>query len=128
MAFRWINNNNGTGTGPAFMIDDISLTAAATASACMAVDSVTVTTPGPTGPIGIWTWVGGISDDWFNPCNWDKLSVPDTLSRVVVPGSTLFNPVVRADTGYCKDITVFHINGGHVTYDYGSGGKLIKKP
>ena len=80
------------------------------------------------GPPGVWTWNGSVSNNWFNPCNWDKWSLPDTSSQVSIPGPTPNQPLVAVDTAYCKTITIDVSNGAHVYVDVSSGGKLIKKP
>jgi len=95
---------------------------------CIDSDTIILSPPSPTGPVDTITWIGDVSDDWFDPCNWDKISVPDTSLHALIPGGTSFNPVVRTDTGWCKTINILHQNGGHVTYDFLSGGKLLKKP
>ncbi|MDA3820445.1 MAG: hypothetical protein PF590_08310, partial [Candidatus Delongbacteria bacterium] len=41
---------------------------------------------GSGGTPGVWGWIGTVNNDWFEPCNWDKYSVPSSTSPVVIPG------------------------------------------
>ena len=77
----------------------------------------------PTGPAGQWTWEGTYSNDWFNGCNWDKRSVPNLSSNVVIPGSTPTNPLVFG-TGVCFTLWINEGNGGRLTIDAASFSKL----
>ena len=95
---------------------------------CNDSDTLNISVALPTGHIDTATWIGVIDSSWFNPCNWDKLMVPDSTYHVLIPGSTLFQPYIVGDTAWCKTLTTIHQNGGHVTHDYLGGGKLMKKP
>ncbi len=97
-------------------------------SGCNGTDSIDVMLPVPIPAIDTIVWTGIKSTDWFNPCNWDKITLPDTSLHVIIPGGTPFNPTIFGDTATCKTVTTFHQNGAHVIYDYGSGGKLLKQP
>ena len=73
-------------------------------------------------------WQGSVNNDWFKPCNWDKLKVPDTSQYVIIPGGTTFQPLVAFDTAYCRSITIHVQNSGHNTVDVTNGGFLLKRP
>ena len=101
---------------------------ASDAAGCTGVDTVSVSAGNPTGPPGIWTWTGAVSIDWFDPCNWDKLSVPTSSDPVVIPGATPNNPWVNGQTAYCQSRTINHSNGGHLTILRSTGAKMIIGP
>lgn len=72
-----------------------------------------------------WTWNGSVSDNWHTACNWDKQSVPNSSSLVVIPGGTTNNPkIYAAATGDCYTISINSGNGGVITIDSGGGGLL----
>ena len=73
------------------------------------------------------TWTGEYDDDWFSVCNWSTRAVPDTGNVVIIPGGTPTNPVIRNQTAYCKEVNIFFASGGHLSYDIGNGGYLVKK-
>jgi len=98
------------------------------ANGCTASGSATIGTGIPSGPPGTWRWTGALSNDWFNPCNWDKIAVPDTTADVLIPGPTPFQPNITIDTGYCQHITIQVDSGAHLRIDNANGGKLIKFP
>jgi len=95
---------------------------------CSAVDSAVIVNGIPGGLPGIWQWVGAWSSNWFNPCNWDKLELPNSLSVVIVPGFTNNNPVIAGDTANCRHIFIYEVNGGHLYIDHNSNGHLINSP
>ena len=96
---------------------------------CFASGSVNIVPAGvPSGPPGIWTWLGTYSQIWFEPCNWDKLTVPDSTSNVLIPGGTPYACWVGFDTAYCRTRTIDYSNGGHLYIHRNSGGKMIVKP
>ncbi|MBN1756621.1 hypothetical protein JW877_10485 [bacterium] len=74
------------------------------------------------GPPGIWTWLG-YSNDWFDPCNWDKMSVPTLTSDVQIPGGTAYYPLID-DEAECKSIEIATTAGAEITIDVSSGGNL----
>ena len=76
------------------------------------------------GGSGTWTWTGGTSTDWFTSCNWDKGSLPDASSDVVIPGGTTYEPTITGATGYCKTISITTSNGGVLTVATSSSGFL----
>jgi len=76
------------------------------------------------GGSGTWTWTGERSTSWFEACNWDKGSLPDASSDVVIPGGTTYEPTITGATGYCKTITINTANGGIVTVATASSGLL----
>jgi len=98
------------------------------ANGCTDSSSATVNSGSPSGSPGIWRWVGSMSNDWFDACNWDKLSLPDTSSVVVIPGNTTNQPLIAGDTAYCKNINIFVNQSGHTFIDVANGGFLIKQP
>ena len=76
------------------------------------------------GGSGTWTWTGGRSTSWFEACNWDKGSLPDASSDVVIPGGTTYEPTITGATGYCKTISINTSNGGVLTVATASSGLL----
>ena len=95
---------------------------------CAYIGSVVVSGPTPTGPPDTCRWMGLINANWFEPCNWDKIAVPDTGCVVLVPGGTTFQPVIAMDTGWCREMVIYRYNGGHLYINENSGGKLLMKP
>ncbi len=95
---------------------------------CTLNDSAYVDMGYPSGPVDTAVWTGYISDDWFEPCNWDKVVLPDSGFTVLIPGSTIFQPVLSGSVGYCKNLVILVDSGGTLTIVYNSGGKLIKSP
>ena len=95
---------------------------------CETTDSFFVGGLTPTGLVGQWLWDGVFSGDWFEPCNWDKIAIPDTSSAVVIPGTTLFQPMIAGDTAHCRNLTLNVSNGGQLLIEVSSSGYLIKNP
>ena len=73
-------------------------------------------------------WTGQESIDWFSPCNWDKLAVPDLTKYVVVPGGTTFQPSIQNDTARCKELFINSDNGAVLTVDGLNNGFLRDNP
>lgn len=69
-----------------------------------------------------WTWTGAVDTDWHTACNWDKQSVPNTASNVVIPGGTSNNPTISSANADCYDITINSSNGAVLTI---SGTRII---
>ncbi len=202
IGFRWVNNDDASGTDPSFAVDDIELSSSSGSGGCPLISSFTVAEPTPvtssifsndancgqndgtasvtpsggtptysyswstgsnnafvtglaqgnysvtvsdqngcqdiqnvsigggvaSGPPGVWTWTGIVDTSWFEPCNWDKITVPNNTSIVHIPGGTLNNPWIETDTAYCREITIMQSNGGHLFNHVATGGKLIKTP
>lgn len=76
------------------------------------------------GGSGTWTWTGSKSTDWFDRCNWDKLSLPNGQSDVVIPGGTTNNPTITGATGSCNTLTINTTAGGILTVNSSSSGAL----
>ena len=95
---------------------------------CQDIQAVTIGSGIPSGQPGVWTWTGVVDTSWFEPCNWDKILLPDTSSLVLIPGNTPNNPWIEGDTAYCRNITILHQNGGHLFNHFVTGGKLIMAP
>lgn len=76
------------------------------------------------GTPGLWTWLGGINDNWFEPCNWDKQTVPVSTSNVLIPGGTPNQCRIYGGTGHCYVIEVVSTNGANLTVDIVNGGYL----
>ncbi len=76
-----------------------------------------------------WTWTGCVDTDWFDPCNWDRLSVPTITSSVVIP-NVANDPLILGapnPAANCYDITIQP--GGTVNLNSSSGGILnVVKP
>ncbi len=90
---------------------------------CSKSSGVTVTIP-TNGGNGNWTWEGNFDTNWFNPCNWDKRCLPNTLSDVFIPGGLLNYPVVAGNIAYCNSITIDVISGASVNINTNGGGVL----
>ncbi len=69
----------------------------------------------PAGGSGTWTWTGTVNSDWFVPCNWDKNTLPDLQSDVLIPGGTPYQPTISAMGASCNTLTVYSNNGAVVT-------------
>ncbi len=96
---------------------------------CFGISTVTVPVSSlPTGTPGLWTWTGAMSIDWFDPCNWDKLTVPTPADPVLIPGGTSNNPWVNGQTAYCQHRSINHSNGGHLTILRSTGGQMVVGP
>jgi hypothetical protein len=83
-----------------------------------------VPTHNANGGSGTWTWTGERSTSWFEPCNWDKGSLPDASSDVVIPGSTTYEPTITGAAASCKTITIATASGAVVTINDTGGGSL----
>ncbi len=59
-------------------------------------------------------WIGDLDSNWFNPCNWDQQRIPDSSSLVLIPGTTIYQPYIGVDTGYCSTINIEVDNSGHL--------------
>ncbi len=94
------------------------------ANSCTGFAFATVGLGSPGGLPGIWTWVGTYSDDWHDPCNWDKLQVPDAASIVLIPGATVNNPVIHFGSGHCYTIEIAESNNADLTISQTLGAKL----
>ncbi|MBL0341715.1 MAG: hypothetical protein IPP71_12700 [Bacteroidetes bacterium] len=46
-----------------------------------------------------YTWVGGVSDLWCEPCNWDRDAVPPVNADVIINNSCLNYPLLQASCG-----------------------------
>lgn len=83
--------------------------------------TITFPTPGGT---GLWTWLGGVSTNWFDPCNWDKKTVPTISADVLIPGGTPNEPLINGAGGECKSIEIVSTNGAELTINVTGGGNL----
>lgn len=90
---------------------------------------------GGSGPAtGTITWTGAVSEDWFEPCNWDKTAVPTASNPVVIPAGTSNKPHINDNTkgnANCYTITIESgsANGGHLYLNSSAGGRLnVTKP
>ncbi len=80
----------------------------------------------PSGLGANWTWTGCKNTDWFDACNWDRLSVPTVSSSVIIPNVTN-DPTISGATANCLDITIH--NGAIVNLNSTSSGVLnVLKP
>ena len=69
----------------------------------------------PTAGAGTWTWNGSVNTDWFAACNWDKQSVPNSQSDVVIPGGTPNQPTIGSTGALCNTLSVVSTNGAVLT-------------
>jgi len=76
---------------------------------------------GSSGTPGVWNWTGNVSTDWFQPCNWDKLSVPTATSPVVIPGAPTNQPVIANGNAQCLNIEVQSSSGASLTITTATG-------
>lgn len=83
--------------------------------------NITFPTPGGT---GLWTWVGGVSVDWFDPCNWNKNTVPTITADVLIPGGTTHEPTISGAQAYCKSIEIVSTNNAELTINVTAAGNL----
>lgn len=91
---------------------------------CKYKDSTIVEFPSTSGGIGTWVWEGNTDSNWFEPCNWNKKTVPDNLSDVFIPGSLINYPKISANTAKCKSITIDTDNGAKIVIDIDNAGTL----
>lgn len=75
------------------------------------------------GTPGIWGWTGAVNTDWFEPCNWDKLSVPTATSPVVIP-NTSNKPVIANGNAHCLNIELQSSSGATLTIRTDLNGDL----
>ncbi len=94
------------------------------ATGCNAYATGVVGIGNPGGIAGLWTWTGVKNDDWFEACNWDKLTVPMLTSAVLVPGGTPNNPRISAGNGVCLTLTIDEQNGGQLFVSVTGGAGL----
>lgn len=78
---------------------------------------------------GTITWTGSVSEDWFEPCNWDKKAVPTSSNPVVIPAGTSNKPHIYDNSQgdaecYTIEIESGSSNAGHLYINTDSGGKL----
>jgi hypothetical protein len=109
----------GSATGAGYRIRVVASNPATTG----ADNGANLTVPA-NGGAGTWTWTGGISTNWFDPCNWDMKCLPDLSSDVIIPGATPFNPLITGSTGSCKTIQIQFVTGANVTIDTTASGQL----
>jgi len=76
---------------------------------------------GSSGTPGVWTWTGNVNTDWFQPCNWDKLSVPVATSPVIIPGAPSNQPVIANGNAHCLSIEVQSSSGASLNINTASG-------
>ena len=124
--YVWNNGINGDSIGG--LTAGTYVVTATDGSGCSGIDSAVVNLAIPSGPTGLWTWTGILDSNWFEPCNWDKLTVPNPISLVLIPGATLVNPVIFVDTAYCDEIQINTGNGAHLRIDVTSGGGFVDGP
>jgi len=91
------------------------------------------------GPSGLWT--GDVSDDWDDTANWSDVTLPDSITPVIIPVASPYFPVIRnevtspvfisslvIDTGATLMVDTFAaltVNGVVKNYS-GAGGLLLK--
>ena len=132
--YQWYLDGNVVGTSatytdPAFNVDDsvwlvITSNAACTDSPTAFSNKIYNPSYNINGGAGTWTWTGSQSNNWFEPCNWNMVSLPNSLSDVVIPGGTLNEPTIAGAPGFCKAITINAANGGLLTIITTTGGVL----
>lgn len=70
IAFRWRNDEDGTGSDPSFAVDDVR-----------------ISTSGPaTLP---YVWEGDVSNDWHVAANWNTNLVPTNADNVLIPTASV---------------------------------------
>ncbi|MEX2593766.1 MAG: hypothetical protein WD426_13415 [Anditalea sp.] len=76
------------------------------------------------GTPGIWGWTGAVNSDWFEPCNWDKASVPTSTSPVYIPGGTSNQPEISGAKADCYNIEINSSNGANLNIYTNLNGSL----
>ncbi len=76
------------------------------------------------GTPGLWTWQGTVNDDCFEPCNWDKYTVPTSTSPVLIPGPTPNQPLINTGNAHCLNIEINSTNGARLTINVTNSGNL----
>jgi hypothetical protein len=51
-------------------------------------------------------WIGGVSNDWFDPLNWSLEHIPSTLDHVNISVGYTFYPIVGSGDADCNNLTV----------------------
>lgn len=129
---RWYENSSGTGS----FYTGASVTPSSTTTyypfcytTCLSPAgnpaTATVTCPA-SGSGSTWTWTGCQSTNWFDPCNWDRGSIPNTTSNVIIP-NTVNKPTINGGIANCYDITINSTAGAEVTIT-STGSLNITKP
>ncbi len=77
------------------------------------------------GGSGTWEWIGRSDGNWFNRCNWDRCTIPDLSSDVVIPGNVPHDPIIQNGTAECHLLNVDHLNGAHLTVDTAPGNGYL---
>lgn len=80
------------------------------------------------GGVGTWTWQGTASNDWFDRCNWDLKTLPNSSSFVTVPSGTPNNPYISGAHAACKTITIQSTTGARLNINSSGGWKLNITP
>lgn len=90
----------------------------------LGTDNLTNLTVPADGGTGVWTWNGSTGTNWFDRCNWDKKSLPDASSDVVIP-ATGNNPLISGSIANCNRITINSSAGAILNLNSTSSGRLI---
>ena len=98
------------------------------ANGCKGTDTTVVIFPSTNGGVGFWKWEGNTSTDWFDACNWDKKSLPNNLSSVIIESGSTFYPLVKGGIAKCKTISINSTLGAKITIDKDNGGELSVSP
>ncbi len=100
-------------SGSVFNPGTQTITATATNSCGSSTCSFTVTVvAGSTN-----SWVGGVSNDWFNASNWCS-GIPTATTDVQISAGSVYMPVINTSGAICKNLTIN--SGGNLTMSSGS--------
>ncbi len=51
------------------------------------------------------SWLGTVSNDWYNPLNWSAGLVPISTTNVTINTGYTYYPIIGSGTAYCNSIT-----------------------
>ena len=70
-----------------------------------------------------WTWTGCLGTDWFDPCNWDRQTIPISTSNVIIP-NTANKPLINVAGAICNTIEIQSSLGARLDLNSSAGGTL----
>ncbi|HSR38014.1 MAG TPA: hypothetical protein VLL95_03815, partial [Phnomibacter sp.] len=110
-SYLWLKNNSPVGTNSLSYID--STLKDGDSIVCLMTSSFQFTFPPVTrsnvlciSTTHFNTWMGGVSNDWFNRWNWSCYSVPFESTDVVINPGTPYSPSIGAGIAKCRSLLI----------------------
>jgi hypothetical protein len=72
---------------------------------------------------GTWIWDGSSSTNWFEPCNWNRNTVPNCDSDVEIPNTTR-KPSISGAQAVCNTLEVNSLAGARLDVNADANGFL----